>query len=320
MEREQAQAVTWSSIKWPSISLVLFLCLVFILAYFSTKPEVDKSLQLLSIIGTLSTIILGITAIWLSVYLYNLSTNLNSSFNTTMQDWLSRIEKSSSQTEQASKTMNEQVMGVIMNLAQSNTKTVANTSSQLVDRLGKRLDALLNAAPADKEKARAALFEEIDSLLKDLKHELGPVKLIQEFAKPKTADSLEGLCKMFERFTPQPKTFLPQDNFFQQLMASLAEKAENKQTSLKPSDKTKSFIRRMLDIESEHKFVSVKWLREKKFADDPDSQAIMQAAIDKELLLTERIPNPRDPKYPILTCKLNREHQIVKEVLESVEI
>lgn len=77
------------------------------------------------------------------------------------------------------------------------------------------------------------------------------------------------------------------------------------------------FIRVIHNLEKSHGFLSVRWLREKYFAGSPASQEALQIALDRSMLLTERIPNPKNPKGMTLTCRLNPDHPVVKEVLNE---
>ncbi len=74
------------------------------------------------------------------------------------------------------------------------------------------------------------------------------------------------------------------------------------------------FLRLIRYYEENHKFLSIKWLREKKFAGNPEYQEFIQICIDKEILLTERIPNPKKQRFPIKICMLNKEHPMVQRV------
>jgi len=79
------------------------------------------------------------------------------------------------------------------------------------------------------------------------------------------------------------------------------------------------FVRRIRALEKGNKFLSVKWLRETKFADDTKAQEELQTAIDRNMLEIYFIENPRNPKYPVSCCRLNKEHPTVRQILESLE-
>ena len=78
--------------------------------------------------------------------------------------------------------------------------------------------------------------------------------------------------------------------------------------------------------------VSKLWVRALKFLRDrllpdarlgwtrsPDAcQRVIGDSIDRELLLTSRTPNPRNPSFPVTAVELNREHPEVSEVLASL--
>jgi len=76
------------------------------------------------------------------------------------------------------------------------------------------------------------------------------------------------------------------------------------------------FLRRIRDLEKEHRFLSVKWLREKKYGNNPEAQEALQICLDKGYLKTYRQKNPRHPNRPVLSCKLNRENNDLKKILD----
>jgi hypothetical protein len=74
------------------------------------------------------------------------------------------------------------------------------------------------------------------------------------------------------------------------------------------------FIRRIHQLASENKFLSVKWLDQTKFADAPVAREELQIAIKDGILERYTIENTRNPSYPTRACKLNRQHPAVKRV------
>jgi len=74
----------------------------------------------------------------------------------------------------------------------------------------------------------------------------------------------------------------------------------------------------MSEMQDSNKYMSVKWLMEKRFAEAPKLQEALQAAIDKKILRMHFIDNPRKPEFPTLCCKLNEDNKIVMGTLESI--
>ena len=71
------------------------------------------------------------------------------------------------------------------------------------------------------------------------------------------------------------------------------------------------FIRRMDELQRKNAYLSVKWLHQQVFVDEPGMREALQIAIDRGLLRTYERPNPRRPRYPTLCCELNRGHPSV---------
>lgn len=77
------------------------------------------------------------------------------------------------------------------------------------------------------------------------------------------------------------------------------------------------FIQRMRALETSKKYLSVKWLREKVFSEDPEAQEALQVAIDTKMLLTYYRKNPKNPKFPTLCCKMDWDHPMLQVGLGS---
>lgn len=75
-----------------------------------------------------------------------------------------------------------------------------------------------------------------------------------------------------------------------------------------------SLIKFLFDKEKTLNFLSVKFLRQRYFA-DPVGGALLQEAIDQGVLKLSKIENPLKPLVMTTICKLNRAHPKVKEVL-----
>lgn len=75
------------------------------------------------------------------------------------------------------------------------------------------------------------------------------------------------------------------------------------------------FIRRINELEGEHKFLSVKWLNETKFATEPAMREALQIAIKDGILQLNSLENPKNPLFQTKACKLDRLNPITKKVL-----
>lgn len=85
---------------------------------------------------------------------------------------------------------------------------------------------------------------------------------------------------------------------------------------------------RALD-EAEHQpqlnFVSLKWFRDTYlmrsgygWAQDPEiPRRILQEATERSLVLTSKVPNPKQPTFPVTSIHLNRQHPDVQRILGS---
>ena len=242
------------------------------------------AIQIISLIGALSTIILGGIAIWLSLYFYRRSHELDNSMRTV----LSRIEASSKATEVTSRDVLHPVVETILGVVRESTRTSIDTLGHtFMQRSTAKLTQVLEAqTPEEKEAARQVFIQEMNSLLGMLRHEIGKVGLASELESALPA----------ERFPPVKPPRMPGS----------------------PSYNWTRFIRRIRDMEASHRFLSVKWLREKRFSQDSGAQEALQIAIDKSMLLTYYTDNPNNPQFPTLCCKLNRDHRVVGEILQAI--
>ncbi len=202
--------------------------------------------------------------------------------NNSTKDLLRKIEVSSSTTELISKEILSPVIATIINILSESTKTkVDSMGSMFMSSLTPKLDTLLEAKTAEeKSTARKEFIKGTGSLLGKLRGELGTVGL-----------SLE-----------------PEYSSISAPGAS--------------SYNWNPFIQTIHDIENSRKlgFISVKWLRETKFKNDSEYKNALQIAIERRLLSTYTIDNPRKPQYPVLCCKLNKEHPIVSKALSILGI
>jgi hypothetical protein len=85
------------------------------------------------------------------------------------------------------------------------------------------------------------------------------------------------------------------------------------------------FIRALDEAEKQPQlnFVSLKWFRDTylvrsgfPWAQDPDvPRRILQDATDRNLVLTSKVPNPKQPTFPVTSIHLNRQHPDVQRIL-----
>lgn len=243
------------------------------------------TIQIISLVGATTALILGVIAIWLSLYFYRRNDQLYDS----MRETLSDIQASSRTTEVMSRDVLHPVIETILGMVRDSTTSRIDSIGQIfMQRTASKLESILGAqTPKEKESTRKEFFEELNSLLGTLRHEVGKVGLAwkeesaQQAVKPKLVRPARVPGSTSYNWTP--------------------------------------FVRRIRDIEETHEFLSVKWLREKRFSDEPEYQEALQVAIDRSMVLTHYIDNPYNPEFPTKCCKLNREHATVIEVLEAIE-
>jgi len=236
--------------------------------------------QILGLIGALSTIILGVIAISLSLYFYRRNSDLSNS----MQTLLSRIEASAKVTEVTSKEVLLPIIETILGIARDSARIqIESLGRTFMQRSAVKLEDVLQAKTyEEKEKARDGFINEINSLLGILRSEVGKIGLASE------AES-RPVVKTEPKPVPgsSPYNWTP-------------------------------FIRKIRDMQNTHKYLSVKWLREKRFNKDPELQEALQISLDRKMLLTYYQDNPKNPNFPTLSCKLNLDHPLVNEILQAI--
>lgn len=244
----------------------------------------NTAIQVVTLIGALSTIILGVVAIGLSLYFYQLSSRLHGSLTSIV----SRIEASSKTTELASRDVLQPVIETILGVVRDSTQSrLDSVGYRFVQRSAAGLEKVVAAGSAEeKEAARREFIEEINSLLGLLRHEVGKFGLA---VQPEIVPS----AQEFSLREPVPRPGSPSYNWT-------------------------PFVRRIRDMEASYDFLSVKWLRERRFAEDPEAREALQAALDKSMLSTYFRDNPKNPQFPTRCCKLNREHPVVIEILQAI--
>jgi hypothetical protein len=116
-----------------------------------------------------------------------------------------------------------------------------------------------------------------------------------------------------------------------ELGVSAEERAETKEPAApmppvqRPGSPMHDLLRTLDAAEREpgHDFVSLKWFRDSvlptrgfEWASDPETRhALLSEAIEKQLILTRKIPNPRQPAFPTTTIRVNRLQTAVREAL-----
>jgi hypothetical protein len=254
----------------------------------STSNNVLTVIQVVGLIGSIATIILGIIAIWLSLYFYRRNNELSNSLNSI----ISRIEAQTRATEITSTNLITPVVSTVLAaITDSMTSRVENVGRQITQRSAASVERLLMAVTGqEKQRAREEFIKEIDSLVGILRHEVVPRSQTTEAG---------GIQPMIPGGAGTVVTI----------------------ATLPPGSPTYNwtpFIRRIRDLENTHPFLSVKWLRENRFAREPQTQEALQVAIDRRMLETYHLDNPNNPSFPTLCCKLNPEHSIASRILESI--
>jgi hypothetical protein len=99
------------------------------------------------------------------------------------------------------------------------------------------------------------------------------------------------------------------------------------QNSITVADPLSDLIRALDHAESRpgYDFVSLKWFRDAALpsaglswtTSDTTRQNVLRSAIDKRLILTSKVPNPKSPQFPVTAIRLNRLMPEVKTILGS---
>jgi len=79
------------------------------------------------------------------------------------------------------------------------------------------------------------------------------------------------------------------------------------------------FVRRIHELETQNKFISLKWLNETKFVADPAMREALQVAIKNSIVELYRIDNPKNPVFPTTACRLAVTHPTVVRVLRGID-
>lgn len=213
-------------------------------------------LDIIGLIGSLSTIILGIIAIWLSLYFYRRSGDL---FNS-LSNLVSRIEASTKSSEEMSKLVAGRLVDYV-------TRDQTTNSSQT------------------KEKALLNITKKLENV-KD--------KLSKEDNKTN------------------------QDAILGELMSEIKNQLSLTTISTAPEKIEYDwgpFIRRMNELETKHKFISLKWLDHTVFSDDIEMREALKIAIKNDFLKIYQITNPLNKEHKTTCCKLDRKNPVVVKAL-----
>jgi hypothetical protein len=241
--------------------------------------DVNLILSLTSVIVGIIGGVLGGLSIWLAVKFYQMSNTLYNAMQQTMRS----IEASSKTTEATTRDYTGRLVEAMIVMASENMKT-----------------SVIAAENQAKDRIRAKLFNVNPQLQRDL---LGEIEAA-------FAPALRGAEKL-QRLTSKRDRPGASNGFaiaLDRVGIVLAARQCLRLGAFRPSD---------CDLGKKPEFLSVKWLHEKKFAQDLAMREALQIALDKSLLLTERIANPRNPDRPVLTCKLNQAHPLVAQALGS---
>ncbi len=244
----------------------------------------DTAIQIASYFLAVAALVLGVVAIWLSLYFYRRSNDLYNSLN----DIISRIEASTKVTEVASKDIIRPIIQTLQEVYKSTARGhIDSMRPTIIQRSAASLDEALKELPGpEKSKVREAVYAEIDSFLGTLKEQLS-----LELSPSETLSQMRSLEAATTESNPIPGSI---------------------------SFSWIPFIRRIRDLQTTNRFLSVKMVREKVFEDQPEAQETLQIAIDRKMLLTYYVDNPKNPRFPTLACELNPEHVVVKEILQAI--
>jgi len=92
-----------------------------------------------------------------------------------------------------------------------------------------------------------------------------------------------------------------------------------------PGDPMSDLVRALDRVESRpgYEFVALKWFRDTALTSEGFSPTggelarhiILREAIDRRLILTSKVPNPKSPQYPVTAIRLNRLMPEVRQIL-----
>src|SRR4030042_2046143 len=132
--------------------------------------EMDTAIQITSFFLAIAALVLGIVAIWLSLYFYRRSNDLFNSLGSI----ISRIEASTKVTEVASKDIIRPIIQTVQEMVQNAMRgQIDSLRPTIIQRSAANLDEALKGLPeSERRKAREAVFSELDSFLGTLKQQI----------------------------------------------------------------------------------------------------------------------------------------------------
>jgi hypothetical protein len=243
-------------------------------------------LEILSIIGSLCTIILGVLAIWLSLYFYREGNKVNK----LTTDMLSRIESSSHAAETNSREIIKPTLDTVLNLVKgSATSNMDTMTPSIYNRISSIFDNFTNAGipePAFKQ-LREKVLQGVKNVVKEVPDIILEGVPEQLFSANESRPTI--VCrKKIHLFSDIPPVWI-------------------------------SFIGRINNLEKANKFLGVKWLREKKFVEEPEYIPLLQEALEKEYLIRYHVENPQNPNFKTMACRLDRDNPFVSQCLALSE-
>ena len=244
----------------------------------------ELAIQIASYSAAVAALVLGIIAIVLSLYFYRRNRELYDSLNKAV----SGIESSTKVTEVVSKDMIGSVVQVLRESVTSGARGhIESLRGTVMQRSAAGLEEALKGLPdAERSRAREAVFAEIDSFLGTLKD-----RVSSQFSPPRDSTTAGSTETIPTRSQPIPGSI---------------------------SYDWMPFVRRIRDLQAENRFLSVKMLREKVFQNEPELQEALQIAIDRKMLSTHYVDNPKNPQFPTLACQLSLEHPAVREIIRAI--
>ncbi len=174
-----------------------------------------------------------------------------------------------------------------------------------------------------RDKRRTASFEknwspESDSISIGFKPTTGPLETDTQLAGRETQE-----IHRHPREAPRPEAAT------ERLAPGAASPNHPEEPGTSLTDRLSDLIRALDHAESRpgYSFVALKWFRdtilpEESFlwaGDESTRQAVLRGAIDRQLILTSKTPNPKSPQFPVTAIRLNRLMPEVKAILGSSE-
>jgi len=241
----------------------------------------------------LLSLVLGVIGGALGVFSIVVTWNLYKESNKTHLEAISvlrEIKSSTSNTEVTATRFTERLVeGLLVTLSNLMSLRLGGAEKGVAERIRAVLENELPDMPAGQ---RHSLQREVLSLITDA---FGPVR--QEAFKLARAAEVELPTR---RTAPPPAGYAP----------------TRAPITAGPSPDLTYVIRWIAEQEPpKNRFLSVKNLREKRFAQNQTLQDAFQSALNSGMLETYYVDNPRNPEWPTKACRVNRTNETVKEIL-----